>query len=135
AVHTDVGDSCIGVKINGVSKPLRSPLKNGDVVLVLRSENATVPPEWETMAVTGRARSAIRRRVKKMQYAEHLELGRQMAENVFQGAQLELSSKAITAALQKLGEKTVDDVFAKVGRGDLTVNQLVEAVYPGVSKE
>lgn len=135
AVHTDVGDTCIGVKVNGVSKPLRTPLKNGDVVLVLRSEKATVPPEWETMAVTGRARSAIRRRVKKMQYAEHLELGRAMAENVFQGAQLELSAKAITAALQKLGEKTVDDVFAKVGRGDLTVNALVEAVYPGVSHE
>ncbi len=135
AVHTDVGDTCIGVKVNGVSKPLRTPLKNGDVVLVLRSEKATVPPEWETMAITGRARSAIRRRVKKMQYAEHLELGRTMAENVFQGAQLELSPKAIGAALKKLGEKTVDDVFAKVGRGDLSVNELVEAVYPGVSHE
>jgi (p)ppGpp synthase/HD superfamily hydrolase len=87
------------------------------------------------MAITGRARSAIRRRVKKMQYAEHLELGRAMAENVFAGAQLELSPKAISAALLKLGEKTVDDVFAKVGRGDLTVNQLVEAVYPGVSQQ
>ena len=135
AVHTDVGDTCIGVKINGASKPLRTALRNGDVVLVLRSEKATVPPEWETMAVTGRARSAIRRRVKKMQYAEHLELGRAMAENVFSGAQLELSAKAITAALQKLGEKSVDDVFAKVGRGDLSVNALVEAVYPGISHE
>jgi (p)ppGpp synthase/HD superfamily hydrolase len=135
AVHTDVGDTCIGVKINGVSKPLRTSLKNGDVVLVLRSDKATVPPEWETMAMTGRARSAIRRRVKKMQYAEHLELGRAMAENVFQGAQLELTPKAIGAALKKLGEKTVDDVFAKVGRGDLSVNELVEAVYPGVSHE
>lgn len=135
AVHTDVGDTCIGVKINGVSRPLRTPLKNGDVVLVLRSDKATVPPEWETMAVTGRARSAIRRRVKKMQYAEHLELGRTMAENVFAGAQLELSPKAIGAALKKLGEKTVEDVFARVGRGDLSVNQLVEAVYPGVSHE
>ena len=135
AVHTDVGDTCIGVKVNGVSKPLRTPLKNGDVVLVLRSEKATVPPGWEGMAITGRARSAIRRRVKKMQYAEHLELGRAMAESVFQGAQLELSPKAIGAALKKLGEKTVDDVFARVGRGDLSVNELVEAVYPGVSHE
>jgi GTP pyrophosphokinase len=87
------------------------------------------------MAVTGRARSAIRRRVKKMQHAEHVELGRAMAENVFSGAQLELSPKAIGAALKKLGEKTVDDVFAKVGRGDLSVNDLVEAVYPGASRE
>ncbi|MEZ5897309.1 MAG: bifunctional (p)ppGpp synthetase/guanosine-3',5'-bis(diphosphate) 3'-pyrophosphohydrolase, partial [Parvularculaceae bacterium] len=135
AVHTDVGDTCIGVKINGVSRPLRTSLKNGDVVLVLRSENAPVPPEWESMAITGRARAAIRRRVKKMQYAEHVELGRSMAENVFAGAKLELSAKAIRAALSRLNEKTVDDVFARVGRGDLAVADLVEAVYPGASLE
>jgi RelA/SpoT family (p)ppGpp synthetase len=135
AVHTDVGDACIGVKINGVSRPLRTALKNGDVILVLRSDHAPVPPEWESMAVTGRARAAIRRRVKKMQNAEHVELGRSMAENVFSGAHLELSAKAIRAALTRLNEKTVDDVFAKVGRGDLAVADLVEAVYPGASHE
>lgn len=135
AVHTDVGDSTIGVKINGVSKPLRTPLKNGDAILVLRSDNAPVSPEWESMAVTGRARSAIRRRIKKMKRAEHIELGRAMAENVFSGAQLELSPKAISSALVKLGEKTVEGVFARVGRGDLSVSDLVEAVYPGVSHE
>jgi RelA/SpoT family (p)ppGpp synthetase len=135
AVHTDVGDTTIGAKINGVSKPLRTPLKNGDAVLVLRSENAPVPPEWETMAVTGRARSAIRRRIKKMKRAEHIELGRSMAESVFAGAQLELSPKAITAALVKLGEKSVEGVFARVGRGELSVSDLVEAVYPGASHE
>jgi (p)ppGpp synthase/HD superfamily hydrolase len=135
AVHTDVGDTCIGVKVNGVSKPLRTPLKNGDVVLVLRSDKATVPPEWETMAITGRARSAIRRRVKRMKRAEHIELGRAMAENVFQGAQLELTQKAIGAALKKLRAKSVEEVFARVGRGDLSVNDLVEAVYPGASHE
>jgi len=135
AVHTDIGDTTIGAKINGVSKPLRTPLKNGDAVLVLRSENAPVPPEWETMAVTGRARSAIRRRIKKMKRAEHIELGRSMAESVFAGAQLELSPKAITAALVKLGEKSVEGVFARVGRGELSVSDLVEAVYPGASHE
>ncbi len=135
AVHTDVGDTTIGVKVNGVSKPLRTPLKNGDAVLVLRSDNAPVSPEWETMAVTGRARSAIRRRIKKMKRAEHIELGRAMAENVFAGAQLELSPKAISSALVKLGEKSVEGVFARVGRGELSVSDLVEAVYPGVSHE
>ncbi len=135
AVHTDIGDTCIGVKINGVSRPLRTPVRNGDVVLVLRSEAPSPPVGWETMAVTGRARSALRRRVKKMQYAELVDLGRSMAENVFSGARLELSPKAIRAALARLGENSVDDVFAKVGRGDLNVGDLVEAVYPGASLE
>ena len=135
AVHTDVGDQCIGAKINGTPRPLRTALKNGDVVQVLRSENAPPPAEWETIAVTGRARSAIRRRIKKMQRAEQIALGRSIAEGVFAGAHLEFSPKAVREGLARLGEKSVDDVLAKVGRGDLTVNQLVEAVYPGASHE
>ncbi len=133
AVHTDVGDQCIGVKINGVQRPLRTPLETGDVVYVLRSENAPVPAEWESIAQTGRARSAIRRRIKKMQYNEHLALGRSIAESVFTGANLQFSIKGVRAGLRKLGRKSVEDVLVSIGKGDLPVNQLIEAVYPGAS--
>lgn len=133
AVHTDVGDTCIGAKINKIQRPLRTPLQTGDVVQVLRSNNAPVPAEWESVAVTGRARSAIRRRIKKMQYDEHLALGRSIAEGVFTGAHLQFSLKGVRAGLRKLGKKTVEDVLVAVGRGDLPVAQLVEAVYPGAS--
>lgn len=133
AVHTDVGDSCIGVKINGVQRPFRTPLETGDVVLVLRSENAPVPAEWESIAMTGRARSAIRRRIKKMQRDEHLALGRSIAESVFTGAHLQFSLKGVRAGLRKLGKKSVEDVLVSVGRGDLPVSELIEAVYPGAA--
>lgn len=135
AVHTDVGDQCIGVKINGGQRPLRTALKTGDVVEILRSENAPVPAEWESIAVTGRARSAIRRRIKKMQYDEHLALGRSIAESVFTGAHLQFSVKGVRAGLKKLGKKSVEDVLVSVGRGDLPVHDLIEAVYPGASFE
>ncbi|GJL94732.1 MAG: GTP pyrophosphokinase [Hyphococcus sp.] len=130
-VHTDVGDQCIAAKINGVQRPLRTPLQTGDVVAILRSENAPVPAEWESIAVTGRARSAIRRRIKKMQYNEHLALGRSIAESVFTGANLQYSIKGVRAGLRRLGKKSVEDVMVSVGRGDLPVQQLIEAVYPG----
>jgi len=135
AVHTDVGDQCIGAKINGVQRPLRTPLDMGDVVEVLRSENAPVPAEWESIAVTGKARSAIRRRIKKMQYDEHLALGRSIAESVFVGAHLQFSIKGVRAGLKKLGKKSVEDVLVSIGRGDLAVHELIEAVYPGASLE
>ncbi len=135
AVHTDIGDHCIGVKINGVPRPLRTPLKNGDVVLILRSDSAAPPAGWESMAVTGRARAAIRRRIKKMKRAEHIALGRSIAGDVFADAALELTPKALAAALKRLDEKSQDDVFAKLGRGDLSVAEVVEAVYPGASLE
>ncbi len=135
AVHTDVGDQCIGAKVNGVQRPLRTPLNTGDVVEVLRSENAPVPAEWESVAFTGKTRSAIRRRIKKMQYDEHLALGRSIAESVFTGAHLEFSIKGVREGLKRLGKKSVEDVLVSIGRGDLPVTELVEAVYPGASLE
>ena len=135
AVHTDIGDSCVGSKINGVQKPLRTALRNGDVIQILRSDNVAPPAQWESMAVTGRARSAIRRRIKKLQFNEQSAMGRRLAEHVFAGAQLDFSPKAVRAALKRLGGASVDDVLARVGRGDLSVNALVEAVYPGASLE
>jgi RelA/SpoT family (p)ppGpp synthetase len=135
AVHTDIGDSCIGVKINGAARPLRTPLKNGDVIQVLRSDHAPPPVDWESMAVTGRARAAIRRRIKKMQTDDQIAHGRRIAENIFDGANLELTGKAIKQALARLNAATVEDVFARVGRGELRAADLVEAAYPGASLE
>ncbi|MDE2355517.1 MAG: bifunctional (p)ppGpp synthetase/guanosine-3',5'-bis(diphosphate) 3'-pyrophosphohydrolase, partial [Alphaproteobacteria bacterium] len=62
ALHTDIGDSCLGAKINGELRPLRTLLTNGDVVEIVRGVSAP-PPDWQSLAVTGRARSAIRRRI------------------------------------------------------------------------
>ncbi len=134
-VHTDVGDQCIGAKINGVQRPLRTPLNNGDVVEVLRSEHAPVPAEWESIAVVGKTRSAIRRRIKKMQYDDHLALGRSIGESVFTGAHLEFSLKGVREALKRLGKNSVEEVLVAIGKGDLPVADLVEAVYPGASVE
>ncbi len=135
AVHTQVGDNCVGAKINGAQRPLRTPLNNGDVVEVLRSEHAVPPAEWETIVVTGRARAAIRRRIKQMQVDEQVQLGRRIAENVFSGAHLEFSAKAVRAGLTRLGAESVDAVMAQVGRGDLSVTDLIEAVYPGAAHD
>ncbi len=134
-VHTDVGDQCIGAKINGVQRPLRTALNNGDVVEILRSDHAPVPAEWESIAVMGRTRSAIRRRVKKMQHDETVALGRSIAESVFTGANLEFSLKGVREGLKRLGKSSVDDVLSAIGRGELPVGDLVEAVYPGASIE
>ena len=61
AVHSDVGDTCVGAKVNGRLVPLRSELKNGDQVEILRSKTQTPSPTWEGFVVTGKARSRIRR--------------------------------------------------------------------------
>ncbi|WP_375202552.1 RelA/SpoT family protein [Hyphococcus sp.] len=134
-VHTDVGDQCIGAKINGVQRPLRTPLNNGDVVEILRSDHAPVPAEWESIAVMGKTRSAIRRRIKKLEHEDHVALGRSIAESVFTGAHLEFSLKGVREGLKRLGKNSVEDVLIAIGKGELPVADLVEAVYPGASVE
>src|SRR5690606_2835104 len=61
AVHTDIGNTCVGAKVNGRIMPLVTELENGDEVEIVRSKAQTPPSAWESIAVTGKARAAIRR--------------------------------------------------------------------------
>jgi GTP pyrophosphokinase/guanosine-3',5'-bis(diphosphate) 3'-pyrophosphohydrolase len=83
AVHTDVGDTTIGVKINGELRPLRTVLQNGDVVEVIRGAKPVVPPDWRSLTVTGRARSAIRRHIRQTEREEFMRLGRAAVDQAF----------------------------------------------------
>src|SRR3954449_11904346 len=84
AVHTDVGNSAVGCKINGKFAPLSSELQNGDEVEVLTSEAQAAPPSaWETLAVTGKARAAIRRATRTAVRDQYVGLGRRIVERLF----------------------------------------------------
>ncbi len=86
AVHTDVGDSCVGCKINGRHMPLRSILQNGDEVEIIRSQAQRPSPAWEAFVATGKARSAIRRSIRQAKQDEFSRLGRQILKGVFDAA-------------------------------------------------
>ncbi|MDP6709726.1 MAG: TGS domain-containing protein, partial [Alphaproteobacteria bacterium] len=91
AVHTEVGDSCVGAKINGRVMPLRSRLDNGDQVEILRSATSMPDPNWESFVVTGKARSAVRRFVRDRERAEYIQLGQAIAEKAFRESGHELT--------------------------------------------
>src|SRR5260370_5616660 len=76
AVHSQVGDTCVGAKINGRIVPLRSTLSNGDQVEIVTSKAQTPSPTWERFVVTGKARARIRRVVRTQQRAQYLDLGK-----------------------------------------------------------
>jgi GTP pyrophosphokinase len=77
-VHTDVGNTAVGAKINGVHTPLHTPLKNGDQVEIIRSKDQTPSPLWERFVATGRARAEIRRFLRHAQRDQHVSLGRKI---------------------------------------------------------
>lgn len=131
AVHTDVGDSCIGAKINGRQRPLRTALQNGDVVEIIRSGSPAPLPGWEEIAVTGRARSAIRRLIRKSQREEFGRIGRAIAEHALRREGLDLAGAHLRDALNRLEIKDEEELFEELGRGRLTGQKLLDAVFPG----
>src|ERR1700753_2720136 len=83
AVHTDVGDTAVGVKINGELKALRTPLHNGDVVEVIRGPKRVTPPGWRSRPAPARARSPTRRHIRLTEREEFVRLGRMGLEQAF----------------------------------------------------
>lgn len=136
AVHTNIGNSAIGVKINGVVAPLFSPLQNGDEVEIIRAEGQKAPPPaWESMVGTGKARAAIRRATKEAVRAQYAGLGRQIVSRAFERAGKPYSEERLAAALPRLARGAVDDVFSAVGRGEMFSGDVVKAVHPDFTEE
>ena len=132
AVHTDVGDTAVGVKINGELKPLRTILQNGDVVQVVRGPKASVPTDWQSLTITGRARSAIRRHLRHTEREEFVRLGKAAIEQTFQRAGKSLQGISMRPALERFALAAEDDVQEAVGRGRITGPEVLDAVFPGL---
>ena len=135
AVHTEVGDRCVGSKINGRMMPLRTRLKNGDQVDIVTSKTHTPSPTWENFVVTGKARARIRRFVRLKERDQYVELGNAMLERAFVEEDYPLTEKALKGVLKIFQKETVDDLIAEVGMGHTTAREVLEAVYPGIKKE
>ena len=130
AVHTDVGDTCVGAKINGRIMPVMTELANGDEVEVIRSKGATPPQAWENIAVTGKARSAIRRSARSQIRRQYSGLGQQILTRTFTRAGKTFSRDALKPLLAKVGHKDIDDALAAVGRGELNSSDVMKAIHP-----
>ncbi|WP_441277601.1 RelA/SpoT family protein [Tardiphaga sp. 172_B4_N1_3] len=136
AVHTDVGNSAVGCKINGKFAPLSSELQNGDEVEVLTSAAQQAPPSaWEGLAVTGKARAAIRRATRTAVRDQYASLGRRIVERLFVRAKMEYSDDQLKGALPRLARTSIDDVMASVGRGELRAADVARAMYPDYKEE
>jgi GTP diphosphokinase / guanosine-3',5'-bis(diphosphate) 3'-diphosphatase len=135
AVHTDVGNTAIGAKVNAAHAPLHTPLKNGDQVEIIRSKEQTPSPLWERFVVTGRARSEIRRFLRHAQRDQHVMLGRKILDRVFADEGFELSDRAVAGVLKKLRLHKADDVYAHIGSGTLRADEVLEAVYPELRRD
>jgi len=130
AVHTNIGDTTVGAKINGRIMPLVTRLNNGDEVEIIRSGVQVPPAAWEEIVVTGKARAAIRRATRMAIRKQYAGLGHRILERTFERAGKIFSRDAMKPALHRLGQKDVEDAIAAVGRGEMSSLDVLRAVYP-----
>ncbi len=130
AVHTSVGNTAVGCRVNGRNSPILSELQNGDEVEIIRAEGQSPPAAWETLVVTGKARAAIRRATRSVVRKQYAGLGRQIVERAFQRAGKKLDEAKLKSSLPRLARSSIDDVLAAVGRQEMLSSDVVRAVYP-----
>ncbi len=138
AIHSVVGDTCTGAKINGRIVPLRSELQNGDVVEILTTQNSTPSGDWLNHAVTSRARNRIRHYISTEQRAQSIDIGRKLLEK--EGEKFRVSSKKFVGnetemkrIANEYGLGRPEDLFASVGYGK-TLPRNVVAKFLGAEK-
>ncbi|WP_296177523.1 bifunctional (p)ppGpp synthetase/guanosine-3',5'-bis(diphosphate) 3'-pyrophosphohydrolase [uncultured Brevundimonas sp.] len=132
AVHTEVGDTAVGVKINGELKPMRTALQNGDVVEIIRGTKREVPTDWRSLTVTGRARSAIRRHIRTSERDEFVRLGKATLEQTLERAGKSLAEVSLKPVLETHAIAAEEDMFDAIGRGRLAATKIAETMFPAL---
>ncbi|HEX7152350.1 MAG TPA: bifunctional (p)ppGpp synthetase/guanosine-3',5'-bis(diphosphate) 3'-pyrophosphohydrolase [Thermoanaerobaculia bacterium] len=129
-IHTDVGSHCVGARVNGKLVPLRTPLKNGDIVEVLTGPAQTPSREWLNMVTTSRARHKIRHWLNTEQKHRSIELGKKLIEREAKRYKVQwrklVAENALDGVLTENGLARIDDLYADVGYGKISARSIVE---------
>lgn len=138
AIHSGVGNKCVGVKINGKIAPISTVLQNGDVVEVLINQNSKGPSQdWLKIVKTSGAKAKIRQFFKREQKEENIRLGKSMLEREAKRRGIALSQLLTNDAIDELCMRYqydgIDEVFAAVGYGALSVNQVMSKLISRAS--
>ena len=130
AVHTDIGNACIGCKVNGYPKPLRVRLRNGDEVEIQTEEGHTPPPAWENLVTTGKARAAIRRAARQTERRQFEAFGRHLLEHALHVMDGEVSDDEFELVLSRLGLKSREELHVALGKGELSMTDVARIIVP-----
>jgi GTP pyrophosphokinase len=138
-IHTEVGNTCTGARVNGRIVPLRTAIQNGDVVEIIRSPNASPSRDWLNFVVTSKARTSVRHRVAEQQRTESIEIGRKLFEK--EAARFQLSTRKLlndaNGDFKKLameyGYGRADDLLAAIGYGKIVPRNVISK-YLGPEK-
>ncbi len=126
-VHTDVGMKCIGCRVNGLNAPLYAELDNGDEIEIITDDKSLPPMAWEKIALTGKAKIAIRRINKEKIKNQYSELGKQILDKLLKSSTDAKKIPNMKDFCKKFGLKSAADLYSKIGRGEITPESIRKA--------
>ncbi|WP_322866769.1 RelA/SpoT family protein [Aquicoccus sp. G2-2] len=130
AIHTRIGNACVGAKVDMMRVPLWTRVKNGQSVDIITAEGQTPQATWLDIATTGKARAAIRRALREVDRDRFIKLGRELARAAFEHVHKRATDKALNTAARNLRLEDRDTLLARLGSAELTTQTVIEAVYP-----
>ncbi|MGC9418754.1 MAG: RelA/SpoT family protein [Rhodovulum sp.] len=133
AIHTRIGDSCVGAKVDGIRVPLWTRLKNGQSVEIITAEGQRPQATWIDIVVTGRAKAAIRKSLREEDRERYIKLGRELARVAFEHVGKKASDKALRTAARSFGLHSAAELLARLGSAELRAQDVVEALYPDLA--
>lgn len=134
AIHTEVGNHCVGAKVNGQIVPLKYELQTGDICEILTSKNQRPNKDWLSFVKTGRARTKIRNAVREEQRERSRELGRELLDKEFKKRNTNVRAMERAGKLEEIIDKTkfhnLGDLLADIGYGKTSPESIVERIFP-----
>ena len=135
AIHTRIGSAIVGAKVDGLRVPLWTRLKNGQSVEAITAEGQTPQATWIDIAVTGRAKTAIRRSLKEEDRDRFIKLGSELARVAFENVGKKSTDKALRTAAKALAIDGVDELLSQLGSAEITGRYVVAAIYPELTEK
>ncbi len=137
AIHTEVGHRCVAAKINTRIVPLRHKIKNGEIVEVVTSKEASPSRDWLSFVKTARARSKIKHWINQREKEAAAELGRKLMEKEARKFKTTLKKvtimKTLPGIISQLGLRKPEDVYPAVGFGKISPRQILAPLFPDLS--
>ena len=130
AIHTRIGSGCVGAKVDHMRVPLWTRLKNGQSVEIITAEGQSPQVTWLDIAVTGKARAAIRRALRDEDKARFVKLGRELARSAFENVGRKATDKVLATAAKAMRLNDRNDLLARLGSAEIAGREVVQAVYP-----
>jgi GTP pyrophosphokinase len=134
-VHSDIGNKCVGAKINGRIAPLRTVLENGDQVEIVTNDDHKPLPSWEKFAITGKALSEIKKVERQEKRQEYINLGRLIMAQITEKNDLDINDEIIKSFAERHGKKTNEDFLCSLGDGTISYDNILKSTTNSENKK